>query len=336
MPNDANALMHSAGTAGCFSLRSLRVFVALEQARSVAEAARVLGLSKSNISQQITTMENGIGAKLFDREQRPITLTPAGQVLSLHAHRILAAVSHAEEALAELNLGSLPTLNFAVIDDLDATLTPALAASLQARLPRCFICTYSGRSDQVTSRLMSREADIAVSASIPTNLHRFQVLQILREKFVLVTAKGAYSPNLHWNDQLSKMPLVQYSEAMPMGRLVETHLKRIGFYAPRRFSFEASRSVIATVAQTGGWALTTPLSILDASRFRDQIDLWPLPFAGLSRQIYLITRIDELGSLPDMLAKHFRALLQQEIVHEFARISPHLTDSIEVYHEILI
>jgi hypothetical protein len=123
---------------------------------------------------------------------------------------------------------------------------------------------------------------------------------------------------------------------MPMGLMVSTHLKRIGFYAPRRFSFEASRSVIATVAKTGGWTLTTPLSILDASRFKEHIDLFPLPFAGLSRQIYLISRMDELGALPETLAKQCRALLQQEAVPEFARLAPHINNAIEVYHEILI
>jgi len=321
---------------GRLSLRGLRAFIALEQAQSVAEAAKALGLSKSNVSQQITTMENGVGAKLFDRTRRPISLTPAGQAFSLHAHRILATVSEAEESLAELNLDSLPILNFAIIDDLDASLTPSLAASLQAKLPRCFICTFSGRSDQVTSRLLSREADIAVTASIPASMHRFQVLQMLREKFVLVTARGTYDPNLEWRAQLTQLPLVQYSEAMPMGLMVSTHLKRIGLYAPRRFSFEATRSVIATVAKTGGWTLTTPLSILDASRFKEHIDLFPLPFAGLSRQIYLISRTDELGALPETLAKQCRALLQQDAVPEFARLAPHISNAIEVYHEILI
>lgn len=326
-PDDATARL---------SLRGLRVFIALEQAGSVADAAKALGLSKSNVSQQITAMEAGVGAKLFDRTRRPISLTPAGQTLSLHAHRILATVSEAEASMAERNLGSLPVLNFAIIDDLDASLTPSLAASLQARLPRCFICTFSGRSDQVTSRLLSREADIAVTASIPSGMHRFQVLQLLREKFVLVTARGAYAPDLDWREQLSRLPLIQYSEAMPMGSMVSTHLKRIGFYAPRRFSFEASRSVIATVGQTGGWTLTTPLSILDASRFKERIDIFALPFAGLSRQIYLINRTDELGTLPETLAKQCRDLLQRDAIPEFAGMAPHLADAIEIYHEILM
>ncbi|MDB6179084.1 LysR family transcriptional regulator [Paracoccus sp. Z330] len=323
-------------TQGKLSLRSLRVFVAVEETGSVAGAAKKLGISKSNVSQQVTAMETGIGSKLFDRTQKPISLTPVGQALALHAHRILTTVSIAEASLAELNLGSLPLLNFAIIDDLDASLTPSLAASMQARLPRCFIRTFSGRSDQVTARLLSRDADIAVTAIIPADMHKFQVLQLLREKFVLVTARGAYSNNLDWRSQLETLPFIQYSDAMPMGRMVSAHLKRLSVQFPRRFSFEASRSVIATVAKTGGWTLTTPLSLLDSIRFRESIDIWPLPFAGLSRQIYLIHRLEELGSMPDSLAQQCRTLLRQDALSEFSRLAPHLTDAIEIYNETLI
>lgn len=317
---------------GRLTLRGLRLFIALEKSGSVAEAAKNLGLSKSNVSQHITTLENSVGTKLFDRRQKPITLTPAGQILGMHAHRIMATVSVAETALAELHLDSLPHLNLAVVDDLDASLTPVLASSLQAQMPRCFICTFSGRSDQVTARLLLREADIAITANIPVEMHKFQVHQLLREKFVLVSAKGTYSRGDDWRTKLSQMPFAQYSDTMPMGQMVSTHLKRIGFHVPRRFSFETNRSVIATVARTGGWTMATPLSILDASRFRGEVDISPLPFPGMSREIYLINRIDEFGPLSEVLAERIRALLREELLPDFARTAPNLLDTLEVYN----
>ncbi|GAD56275.1 transcriptional regulator, LysR family [Limimaricola cinnabarinus LL-001] len=319
---------------GRLTLRGLRAFIALEETRSVAAAAQKLGVSKSNVSQQITALEQSVGTKLFDRDKRPILLTPAGQVLSLHAHRITATVSAAEASLAEINLRSLPILNTGIIDDLDASLTPALASFLQARLPQCFISAFSGRSDQITEKLISRDIDIAVTAIMPTDMHRFNILPLLREQFVLISAQGKYDPRSDWRKTLSEIPLAQYSENMPMGRLVSGHLKRIGFHVQRRFSFESTRSVIATVVQTGGWTLSTPLSILDAGALADRVDISPLPFAGLSRQIYLITRVDEIGALPDLMARECRGLLRDRLLPEFAKRAPRLTEALSLQGQV--
>ncbi|WP_162620522.1 LysR family transcriptional regulator [Limimaricola cinnabarinus] len=312
------------------TLRGLRAFIALEEARSVAGAAQKLGVSKSNVSQQITALEQNVGAKLFDRDGRPILLTPAGQVLSTHAHRIMSTVSAAEANLAEFNLRSLPVLNLGIIDDLDASLTPVLASSLQRQLPQCFISTFSGRSDQVTEKLLARDVDIAVTGILPTTMHRFTILPLLREQFVLISAKGQYDRKADWRETLTRLPLVQYSEAMPMGRLVSAHLKRVGFHAQRRFSFESTRSVIATVAQNGGWTLSTPLSLLDAGSLVSGIDIAPLPFASLARQIYMVTRSEELGNLPAQLASECRSLLHQTLVPDFGKAAPMLAGAIEI------
>ena len=313
------------------TLRGLRIFVALEEAQSVARAAERLNLSKSSISQHITGLEDSIGTTLFDRRQKPIALTATGQVLSAHAHRILGMVSEAEAALAVQNAGCLPVLNFAIIDDLDISLTPAISTALHEQLPQSYICTFSGRSDEVTNRLSAREADIAISASVPDDVSQFQIRELFSERFALVVAKGRYMQNKDWRAQLTALPLIEYSESMPIGRLVLTHLKRTQFEVPRRLSFETSRSVIATVAKTGGWTLATPLSILDASRFHDQIEIFPLPFAELSRSVFLINRMHELSSIADTLFQTLQYLLRRDLLSELDRIAPELSERLTVH-----
>lgn len=312
------------------TLRGLRIFIALEEAKSVAGAAKNLGMSKSSVSQHITTLEQSVGITLFDRQQKPVALTPAGQVLSLHAHRIASMVTEAEAALADNHANSLPVLNFAIIDDLDASITPVIATALQTKLPQSYICTFSGRSDEVTARMMARDADIAITASIPADIAKFQIQELFREHFVLVVAKGCYDASKDWHEQLTSLPLVQYSEAMPIGHLVVTHLKRIRLDVARRYSFETTRSVVATVAKTGGWTLATPLSILDASRFLDEVDIYPLPFAGLSRSVFLINRLNELGTLPDILTNTFQQLLHDELIPELNKIASNIAQMLEV------
>lgn len=313
------------------TLRGLQMFIALEETKSVAKAAQKLGLSKSSVSQHITTLENNIGIALFDRKQKPVALTPAGQVLSLHAHRIVSMCSAAETALTDFSAVSLPVLNFSIIDDLDASLTPVMATVLHKQLAKSYIRTFSGNSDQVTARLVAREADVAITASLPADPGRFQIQELCREQFLLVVAKEKYRPEVDWRSQLEALPLIQYAETMPMGQLVATHLKRIRFEAIKRFSYETSRSVIATVAKTGGWTLAPPLSILDASRFRDEVEVFLLPFAKLSRSVFIINRPDELGTVPELLVTTFRNLLRDELIPEFNSISPDLSNTLEVY-----
>ena len=315
------------------TLRGLRVFVAVEETGSIGGAAERIAGSPSGVSQQITALEQAVGAKLFDRRARPITLTPAGQVLRAHAHRILEAVSDAQAELAELNLAILPQLSLAVIDDLDASMTPELVLRLQQRFRDCFVNTFSGRSDWVTEKLERREADIAITSVVPEDANAYLSLPILREPFVLVAARGALSGETASREQLAQLPFVQYSEAMPIGRLVAQHLKRLRFDMRRRYAFEASRSVFAMVAQSGGWTLTTPLNLLDAERFLDDVEVFPFPFPALSRWVYLVARAEELGHLPEQLANDCRNLVRDRVVPRFAGVAPEMAGAIEVAGE---
>ncbi|MCU0899260.1 MAG: LysR family transcriptional regulator [Cypionkella sp.] len=310
------------------TLRGLKVFVALEETGSVIGAAQRIGGSASGVSQHITALEAAVGARLFDRKAKPVTLTPAGQALRLHAHKLLAALSEAQADLAEISLASLPQLNLAIIDDLDASLTPVLVSKLQARMSRCFVHAFSGRSDHVIDRLVAREADIGVSAMVPPDLSAFRCLPLLREPFVLVGAKGAIRGDVR--AALDRLPFVQYSESLPIGQRISRHLARVRFRPDRRFALEATRSVLAMVVQTGGWAITTPLNLMDAERFWPELEVMPLPFAGDVRRVYLIARQQELGHLPDELARECRALIRSRLVPRFDGLAPALAGAIHV------
>ncbi len=315
------------------TFNALKVFVAVEESGSVIAAARQLGSSASSVSQQLSNLETAIGAKLFDRRSRPLMLTPTGQILSRHAYRLLENLSLAKSELAELDISSLPELHLAIIDDLDATLTPTLVANLQQKYTNCFVHAFSGRSDWVTDRLEEREADIAVSSIVPRDTKGYRALGLLKESFILVAAKGAVGNSENVREQLAVMPFVQYSQSTPIGRFISQHLKRVRFLTHQRYAFEASRSILSMVVQERGWALTTPLNLMDADRFIDDVDILKMPFPHSSRTIYLICRNNELGLLPDELATSCRKLVAEDLITRFRKIAPHLPESIAVVEE---
>ncbi|MEM7222502.1 MAG: LysR family transcriptional regulator [Pseudomonadota bacterium] len=315
------------------SLRALRIFLAVEEAGSIVAAAERLGTSKSSVSQRISSLEQSLGSVLFDRASRPLGLTPAGSVLRRHAHQILNAVSGARVELMELNLSALPELRLAIIDDLDASITPELVEHLAGLYPQCLITASSGLSDELTHRIAERGADIVVTAEPPGDPRVFEVHRLLRDPFVLVCAKGALAPERDIRAQLDDLTFVRYSTAMPIGRGIEQHLRRVQVSPNGKLAFDASRSVFAMVEKCGGWAITTPLCLLDSPRARDSLEVHPLPFAGMVRTIHLVARRDELGELPAKLAVLARQLLAERLTLPALAIAPWLKGGFRVEYD---
>ena len=72
-----------------YSLRQLRVFVTVAQARSFSRAGEMIGLSQSAVSHSVKELETQTGVKLLDRTTREVVLTEAGQQLATRLERLL-------------------------------------------------------------------------------------------------------------------------------------------------------------------------------------------------------------------------------------------------------
>ncbi len=321
-------LKHSGGD---FSLKSLRIFLMVEECGSMALAAERLKASPSGISQHISSLERDIGGELFDRNVKPLALTPSGYILKKHATRILDAVGTARSELFEMQLAIPDQLRFAVINDLDATITPILASHVVREFPGCIFKAHSARSDFMTQMLSERKVDIILTADPPSDLDEFEIIPVLSEPFILCCGKGLVDPSLDVVEQLEQLPFIHFDPQMPMGRLVSQHLRRLKMTPPMRFSFDATRSILTMVRDQSGWALVTPLCLLDSVRYRDSLDLHRLPFSGFSRTVYLVARRDELGSLPSRLAALTANLVRQHLIPEIHEILPWCGDLFQLH-----
>ena len=71
------------------NLRVLRYFLTVAKEQSFTKAAEQLNLTQPTLSRQLAALEEELGAKLFDRGGRSITLTGEGVLLKRQALEIV-------------------------------------------------------------------------------------------------------------------------------------------------------------------------------------------------------------------------------------------------------
>ncbi len=73
-------------------LRHLRYFLAVSRTRNFTRAAEDVHIAQPPFSRQITQLEEELGARLLDRESRPIALTEVGELVRQQAAEIVARI----------------------------------------------------------------------------------------------------------------------------------------------------------------------------------------------------------------------------------------------------
>ncbi|QGX97850.1 LysR family transcriptional regulator [Roseovarius faecimaris] len=316
---------------GRITLWGIEVFMAAADERSISAAAKRLGASPSAVSQQLTNLEGAVGATLLQRNARPIRLTPAGEIMHRRAQTILNEATQARAELAMANLSALTRFRLGMIEDLEADVTPQLLTHMAGELKGCQFLLETGASHYLYDQLDARALDVIVAAELGAESDWVEVHPLMREGFIVAAPKGKIHRDGDILRQLKRMPMVQYTQRHYMGRLVNAHLARQNLTLTHRFEIDSYHAILALVGQGTGWTILTPLALMRARRFADQIDVMDLPFEPLTRTISLTARKGILQDMPARVAATLRPILQETIVEPALAQHPFLRGSLTVF-----
>ena len=303
-----------------FDLLSLQVFLTVCDTGTMAAAAGLLGLTQPAVSQAIHEMERKLGTQLFDRAIRPIALTPSGTVLRQRASTLLTEARQIVPLLQRSRRGYLPMLRVGLVDSVTRALSVTVVKVLSEAAER--IVVLSGLASAHASGLLTRQLDLLIGVDDLTEAGGLERRQILQEPYVLITRSGVAKPTL---ESLAKQePLVRYSARSVTGMQVERFLRGLGLEPARGCEFDRPYGVSSAVASGLGWAITTPLCLMDADVPLQSIAVHALPRPGLHRSLTVISRHRELGPAPramcDAATKELRTRCQQQLKKSHAWI----------------
>lgn len=116
-------------------LRHLRYFAAVAETCHFGRAADRLHMAQPALSQAIRQLEDELGASLFTRTTRQVSLTPAGEFLYEEARRVLRAVDDSATGVRRVAEGRKGLVRIGFTGTAAFTQLPFIARTLQRELP---------------------------------------------------------------------------------------------------------------------------------------------------------------------------------------------------------
>ena len=116
-------------------LRHLRYFLAVAETLNFSRAAKRLNMAQPPLSQQIQALEKELGVKLFNRDQRPLQLTHAGQAFLPEVHAVMTQVELASRIAQQASRGDVGQLAIGFNSAAMQTVLPGILKAFRQQFP---------------------------------------------------------------------------------------------------------------------------------------------------------------------------------------------------------
>ncbi|ORU92640.1 MAG: DNA-binding transcriptional regulator OxyR [Cycloclasticus sp. symbiont of Bathymodiolus heckerae] len=147
------------------NLRDLKYIVAVAELKSFVQAAQQCFVSQPTLSMQIKKLEETLGVKIFERNNKHVLVTEVGEHIIATAKRALQEVTLIEELsrnaqnplAGNFTLGAFPTLASYIL--------PALVPRIKMQLPDIRLILVEEKTDALIQQLKNGELDAALLAA---------------------------------------------------------------------------------------------------------------------------------------------------------------------------
>lgn len=142
-------------------LAALRSFVAVADHGGVTRAAGLVHLTQSAVSMQIKRLEDSLGLDLFERRNRTLVLTSAGEQLLSYARRMLDLNDEAWLRLTDVAFEG--EITFGVPHDIVYPVIPKVLQSFAREFPRMKVSLVSSYTRALRKSFEDGECDVILT-----------------------------------------------------------------------------------------------------------------------------------------------------------------------------
>lgn len=170
-------------------IRQIRYFVAVAEEGNFSAAARRLFVSQPPITRQVQQLEEELGARLFERTQKGVRLTPAGTAFLAEARQILTRTRLAAERSRAAAAGEIGKLEIAYFGSAIYSVIPELIRNFCQQHPQVNIALLPMSKREQVDAIKDGRIHIGFGRYYPNDA-QVTVETVAREKVVLAVAAG--------------------------------------------------------------------------------------------------------------------------------------------------
>lgn len=265
------------------SIKLLKNFLAITHHKSVAAAAREIGLTAAAAGQQLHQLEHEIGVELFDRTKRSLTLNSNGRAV---IEPIQEIISKYEALGSNLKTDLSGTI---VLGALVSTLMGAFGKTLnelKQNYPELEIKLIAGLSSNFLDQVIEGSLDAAIVTESPYALpQNVQWTELYKEPMILIAPSS-----LKLSERLiNELPFIRFERNTWTGHLVEQTIRVNKLKIQDVMELNSVEAIIELVRQGLGYSIVPQLANISWSSDR-QLKIQKLPGKTVYRKVGLLER----------------------------------------------
>jgi LysR family positive regulator for ilvC len=252
-------------------IQELKIFLTTADLLHFGRASQACNLSPSALTRTIQRLEEQLGHVLFERDNRTVQLSYAGEKFCLYARKALqdyvsfqSLLTGPREISGNLSLYASITAVYSLLPDL-------LEAYRQA-YPDVHLELRTGAAEKAVNQVESGEIDIAVAALPDRRSAGVEFLPIMTTPLIFIAGKPLADSIIQRRDEpldLSKLPLVLPQSGLSRRRL-DKWLKQNQIVPNVRSEVSGNEAIIPMVHLGCGVGIV-PQLVLERSPFRNDV-----------------------------------------------------------------
>jgi DNA-binding transcriptional LysR family regulator len=209
----------------------VKVFCTVAEKKSFSKASVAMSLTQPAVSLQIQSLEEGLGAKLFDRSNGDIILTKPGKILYRYAKEISTLYASADRDFSKYTAPLKGTVKLGASTTTGNYMAPLVISAFKKKFPQMTVNLFVDNTKVVVDHLIEGNIDLALVEG-EVKKQKLKVEKLISDEMVVIM-----SPLHPWAKkscisvlELPKEPFLLREEGSGTRQLIEKFFMRHGIH----------------------------------------------------------------------------------------------------------